>query len=273
MFSDLRSRPFYGKQTEKKQTCKKKNDVCRPDAVAETTIKNKKINNEITIVQLSDLHGSMFGKGNSRLIRKVRAQQPDLIFATGDMYTLGENGGKQTALDLLSSLAKEYTVFYVNGEHDYPFKNTNFFDSLKNAGVNVMDYKDEIITVKNTKLHIYGISNAQYSSTFDLTNAFEKDEKNYTMLLAHIPNFRKFADFGIDLSFCGDSHGGMFRLPFFGAVYNGERFFPELKGGYVKGLYELDGSLMYISGGLGWYPAPLRFCNRPEISVIRLIPE
>lgn len=241
--------------------------------VADTTVKSDKINDEITVVQLSDLHGSVFGKGNSRLINKVKNQSPDLIFATGDMYTLGENGGVQTALDLLAALAKEFTVYYVNGEHDYAFKNTDFFDSLEKAGVNVLNYEDEIISVKNTKIHIYGINNAQYSDTFNLANAFEKDGKNFTVLLAHIPNFKKFADFGIDLSFCGDTHGGMFRLPFVGAVYNGEEFLPDLKGEYVRGMYELDGSLMYISGGLGRYPAPVRFCNRPEISVIHLKPE
>lgn len=241
--------------------------------VSETEIRSKKINDEITVIQLSDLHGAVFGKGNSRLIGKVEKQDPDIIFITGDMYTHGENGGTETALDLMRELAKEYDVFYVNGEHDYAYKNTSFFDDLRSCGVNVMDYKDEVITIKNTHLHVYGITNAQYSGTFNLENAFKKDDKNFSVLLAHIPNFRKFADFGIDLSLCGDTHGGMFRLPYIGAVYNGEKFLPELKGEYVKGLYELDGSLMYISGGLGNYPAPVRFCNRPEISVIKLLPE
>ena len=241
--------------------------------VSTETVKSDKINDEITIVQISDLHGAQFGKGNSHLIKAVQKQKPDLVFATGDMYTLGENGGMQTALDLMAELAKEFTVYYVNGEHDYAFKSTEFFDSLTASGVNVLNYKDEIITVKNTKLHIYGINNAQYSDTFDLANAFERDEKNYSVLLAHIPNFRKFADFGIDISFCGDTHGGLFRLPVIGAVYDGEDILPELKGKYSKGLYELDGKYMFISSGLGSYPAPVRFLNRPEVCVIKLTPD
>ena len=36
------------------------------------------------IVQLSDLHGSVFGRENSRLAALVREQQPDLIAMTGD---------------------------------------------------------------------------------------------------------------------------------------------------------------------------------------------
>ena len=139
--------------------------------VSETEIRSKKINEEITVVHLSDLHGAVFGKGNSRLISKVEEQDPDVIFITGDMYTHGENGGVGTALDLMRELAKEFDVFYVNGEHDYAYKNTSFFDDLRAGGVNVMDYKDEVITVKNTQLHIYGITNAQYSGTFILSLA------------------------------------------------------------------------------------------------------
>ena len=76
--------------------------------VSETEIRSKKINDEITVVHLSDLHGAVFGKGNSRLISKVEEQDPDVIFITGDMYTHGENGGVGTALDLMRELAKEF---------------------------------------------------------------------------------------------------------------------------------------------------------------------
>ena len=37
------------------------------------------------IVQLSDLHGKYFGKGNERLYSAVKAAQPEYIFVTGDL--------------------------------------------------------------------------------------------------------------------------------------------------------------------------------------------
>lgn len=53
------------------------------------------------------------------------------------------------------------------------------------------------------------------------------------------------------------------RLPFLGGVLSPERkFFPK----YDKGLYEKDGTKMYVSGGIG----KPRLCNPPEISVIHL---
>ena len=40
----------------------------------------------IRIVQISDFHSNDFGKNESRLIEKVRAASPDIIFLTGDIF-------------------------------------------------------------------------------------------------------------------------------------------------------------------------------------------
>lgn len=238
--------------------------------VSNTEVRDARINDEITIVQLTDLHGMSFGKSNSEIKRKIKKISPDIIVVTGDMYTYpGGNSGEETAFELISSLAKNYKVYYVNGEHD---DKEEFFKRLENAGVNVLNYKDKVLKIKSTEIHLYGIDNVYYSPTFDLKNAFQKDNKNFSVLLAHIPNFKKFASFGIDLSLCGDTHGGMFRLPIIGAVYSQDGFFPDLKGEYTKGLYELDSSKMFVSSGLGASPFPVRFFNRPEIAVIKLMP-
>ena len=239
------------------------NNVCFTD---------ERINDIITIVQLTDLHGAKFGADNARLIRKVEEQSPDLVFVTGDMYSnISRNSGRETALNLMEKLGEKFTVYYINGEHENG--DDEFYELLEDAGVNVLNYKDEIITVKNTKLHLYGIDNVYYSDTFDLNNAFVPDSENYSILLAHASNFKKFADFGIDLSVCGDTHGGLFRLPVVGAVYDGSTFFPERYGTYMKGTYNIGESSLFISSGLGNYPLPVRFCNRPEIAVISLSPE
>ncbi len=229
-----------------------------------------RINSEITIVQISDLHSASFGEGNSTLIEKIKKQSPDIIAVTGDMHTSNDTKGEETARNLLTKLTEIAPVYYVNGEHDLK---KSFSESLSECGVNVLNYKDEIVTVNDTELHLYGITNVYYTPTFDLANKFEPDSERYSILLAHINKFGKFADFGIDLSLCGDTHGGMFRLPFVGAVYTPDGgLFPELSGKYVEGMYEKNGKRMFITSGLGNYPLPIRFCNRPEIAVIKLKP-
>ena len=79
----------------------------------------------------------------------------------------------------------------------------------------------------------------------------------------------------MDLSLCGDSHGGQVRLPYLGGLNNRGEWFPERSGTdarYVKGLYEEGGKNLFVSGGLGNYPVPVRFLDRPEVAVIRLLP-
>ena len=240
--------------------------------ITEVNIEDEKISNEITLVQLTDLHGASFSKGNKTLIKKVESLSPDIVLITGDMFTHPDEDstGSDTALDLMAQLAKKYKVCYVNGEHD---DSEPFFERLRAAGVTVMNYEEQLVTVKDTKLHIYGIDNVYFPSGFDLHNAFEPDDKNFTVLLSHSQNFKKFAEFGIDLTLCGDTHGGIFRLPFVGAVADDDGFFPDRSGRYTKGLYNLGDSRMFISSGLGNYPLPVRFFNRPEIAVIKLLPK
>ena len=190
------------------------------------TIESDKIENEVTILQISDLHGALFGKENKNLIEKIKKENPDIICATGDMHTSNNEREKQIAFNLLTELSKEYKVYFVNGEHD---SSEGFMDMLKQNGVNVLDYKKETITVRNTKFNLYGITNQYYSPTFDLKNEFEINKEEYNILLAHISNFEKFEEFGMDLSLSGDTHGGEIRLPFIGAVINRGIWFPEIR--------------------------------------------
>ena len=57
--------------------------------------------------------------------------------------------------------------------------------------------------------------------------------------------------------------------------YEGE-WLPELlenKEVYDKGLFEQDGHYMYVSCGLGNFPFPARLFNRPELTVLKIVPE
>ncbi len=233
-------------------------------------IKSDLINNEITIVHLTDLHGATFGDNNKTLISRVAALSPDFIVVTGDMFTYSDKEGEAVAVELLDELSDKFLVYYVNGEHD---DKESFFDILKQKGVNVLNYEQQLVNIKNTRLHLYGIDNVYFPADFDFKNAFVKDDKTFSILLSHIPAYEKFSSFGEGLIVSGDTHGGIFRLPFIGAVYDGGIFFPDLNGKMTKGLYEKNGQYINISSGLGNYPFSVRFFNRPEISVIKLYPD
>ncbi len=238
--------------------------------VSRTHIESDKIDGEIKLVQITDLHGAEFSRNNKALIKKIEKENPDLILATGDMYNNSNKEGQKVAEALLISLAEKNTVCYVTGEHD---NDEDFHNTLKEGGVKVFDYKVERIKIRDEEVVLWGINNVYYSSTFDLFNEFTPNYNDYNILLAHINNPEDFKSFGADLTLCGDTHGGQIRLPFgIGAVYLDGVWFPEAGGktAYIKGLYDLGENKLFISSGLGNRPYPIRVFNRPEISVITI---
>ncbi len=237
----------------------------------EVTIASEKIQDPITFVQITDLHGFSFGTDNAYLLKAIDAANPDFIVSTGDMFTAGDAKGERIAEQFLAKLAKRYPVYVVNGEHD---NDRDFEARLSEAGVRVLSYQYEDISVGASTVRLYGINNVYYTDSFDLHNEFQLDAGRYNIVAAHISNSDAFSEFGADLALCGDTHGGQVRLPLIGALYNRGKWLPEKAGGedaYTKGLYEVGRMKLFVSSGLGASPLPVRFGNRPEIAVIHLV--
>ncbi|HHV42533.1 MAG TPA: hypothetical protein GXX72_06800 [Clostridiaceae bacterium] len=243
------------------------------DSLKVTTLKlsDPRIKDEITFVQISDLHAKSFGQDNQRLIKKIRQQAPDAIFVTGDLFSNADLGGRETATKLMKALAADKApVYYVTGEHDY---NEDFHAQLSAFGINILAFNGDILRYGDTEIELYGINSVYFWDSYNLANAVEADPALFSILLAHVPNWPQYQDAGFDLVLSGDSHGGQIRLPFVGALWLKE-WFPELKKKdvYIKGLYEKDGKYLFVSSGLGTIAPHLRFYNRPEIVVIKLTP-
>lgn len=240
--------------------------------VVEETITNDKIAEEIKIAVISDLHSYEFGKNNSKIVNSIKDLSPDLIFCLGDMYSRNQLHKIDDAAVLLTRLGEIADVYIVTGDHDTDDEYKLRLIDISN--VTYLDYVNKDITLKGTDLSIYGIDNVYYSATFDLINEFSPPQGDkVNILLSHIPEIGRFDNFGFDIIFCGDTHGGMIRLPFLDGLYYKGYLIPRLtyKGVITdKGLYEFDNTRLFVTSGLGNYPLPLRFNNRPEICLITI---
>lgn len=239
--------------------------------VNEQTLLCEKISGPVKIVLISDLHSVKFGKNNKNLKGLIELEQPDVIFVLGDMHSHADDTA--TAVDLTTALTKTAPVFFVGGDHDYDEK---YFQTLEDGGVNVLNFEKSDITVNGNDLSIYGIRSEWFPDTFDLNTCFGRaDEARINILLAHCPLVEKFDSFeNLDFIFSGDTHGGMVRLPFVGPLYCSEILLPEITCRdemYDKGYYNLGDRQLFVTSGLGDYPLPLRFNNRPEIVTITLL--
>ncbi|MCM1529457.1 MAG: metallophosphoesterase [Alistipes sp.] len=246
---------------------------------------SEKISAAITAVVLSDMHSDGTNISGRSVMDKVEKIEPDIVFVLGDMYSRGASEEQmQIPIDFMGNLAAHYPTYFVPGDHDTSYR---YIKSLLDVGVHVMAYQygseelylEETVEIKGNKLHIMGIDNVYYSDTFDLSSEFTNDPDCFNILLAHIPNYEKFAEFGADLTLCADTHGGMARLPFnLGPVYDsltGE-WFPRQRSNrtvYDKGWFEYENGAMFITSGIGDSPYPVRMFNRPEIVAIEIDPE
>ena len=242
--------------------------------VTEKTLLSSKVNEPVRLVLVSDLHGDEFGKNNKHLINIIKNQQPDAVLVLGDMYSRYGRYRMDTAVDFMAALTAFAPVYFVSGDHDYDEK---YFTALENSGINALNFEKSDAEINGNKITFYGIRSEWFSPTFDLNNAFAPaDGSRINILLAHCPLMEKYESFrNLDFVLSGDTHGGMVRLPLLGPAYYNGSFLPRFtyRGEmYDKGYYSVNGVRLFVTSGVGNYPLPVRFNNRPEIVKLDLLP-
>ena len=232
------------------------------------------------IAQVSDLHNAEFGKDNKKLLELLSESKPDIIVITGDLVD-----AKHTDIGVALDFAKEAVniapVYYVTGNHEASLSQYNELKTgLETIGVVVLE--DETIQLKRDKevITLIGLSDPNFTLKGDMfgeapamvstkLNSLADDESSYTILLSHRPElFESYAHCNIDLVLSGHAHGGQFRLPFIGGLIAPDQgIFPK----YDAGLFTNGSTNMIVSRGLGNSIIPIRFNNRPEVIVIKLL--
>lgn len=220
------------------------------------------------IAQVSDLHNAVFGKNNSRLIKKVSDAQPDIIALTGDI--VDEN---TKDFDAVTALIKELSAiapcYYVTGNHEaWIYKDYIPFEKSASEFALFLHNSSEKIERDGEFIRIQGLDDPNYLYSFGDSVKKLSAEDGYKILLSHRPErFEDYVEGRFNLVLSGHTHGGQVRLPVIGAVVAPtQRFFPK----YVSGLYSEGVTNMIVSDGLGTSVLPVRLNNPPEIVVIEL---
>ena len=236
------------------------------------------------ILQLSDLHGTRFGRHNARLLRKVTAENPDYIFITGDMVSRTDRD-HTPFFEVAQELGRRFPCYYIAGNHELdmpPARLNAFYGRLSSCGVSVVNNQTVRLRKNGGQILLSGlcVPLACYPEAKHVTrhckftmeemdrSLGKPDSGGYRILLAHTPlSFEVYARWGADLAFSGHVHGGMIRLPFAGGLLSPDRrFFPK----YSAGVYERDGCRMIVSRGLGSGFFGARILNPPEIVAVTL---
>jgi len=224
-----------------------------------------------TAVQISDVHlGHLYRSGFAeKLAQKVNAQNPDIVFITGDLFD-GMDGSLLNFVRPLGEIKAKQGTFFVTGNHETYLGLDKTFDILEQIQVKTLD--DRVATIDG--LQIIGYS---YPPREEMEDPKEKSKSlaatvkkmegfvpgKPTILLHHAPtDIAEAKSLGVNLQLSGHTHKGqLFPFNFITHwIYKGYDYGLRTEGSYS----------IYTSNGIGTWGPPMRTFNTPEIVTITL---
>lgn len=249
-----------------------------------------KIQEDVKLVVLADLHDHEFGASNSKLISKVEEEKPDVILVVGDMLN-DTSDNASVAVEVTRGLSESAPVYYALGNHEIDYMELHgeeLMAELEAAGAVILEMESQDIEVNGQKIRIGGMYDYAFAPDGNASTIPEnmvpevqafltefEDTDALKIMMAHRPDSFVFGDapktWDIDLVVSAHDHGGQVILPFVGGVFGGDQgLFPD----YVYGLHAFEKYDMLITRGLGSNPQILpRFNNRPEVMVLTVAEE
>ena len=133
----------------------------------------------------------------------------------------------------------------------------------------------DIIEIGSNKVKVFGTLTSNPSAFWpyageEFYKFISEDDNCVRLLLCHEPLLFEalYEEYWGDLVLCGDTHGGVVRLPSFGAVYSRNfGLLPERNNHLIYGKYKAGNSDLIVSSGLTNRGVP-RIFNQPELVVV-----
>lgn len=228
----------------------------------------------LKLAHISDLHVGGTGWRPSTVASAIdvcNREEIDLIAITGDFITKASS--VQKALDYLGSLRRDVPRLAVLGNHDHVYGRSpmeKLCRGLLDLGITVLRNESIKVDLKLGPVWIVGVDDG-YSMRDDLDRA-QADlgpEQFPRILMTHYPDVAdRLRQDEFQLSLAGHSHGGQIRIPILDRiVVNG-----HARTAYTRGLFLVNGNPLHVSPGIGMSGLPLRFRNRPEVTVLSFTP-
>ena len=229
----------------------------------------------LKIVHFSDLHynRAIDIKKVKSIIEEINLINPDIVVFTGDLIDKDAklNNNDYTELSkLLENINSKYGKYAILGNHDYQKEKDEIIKIYNNSDFKYLDNSNDIIYSKNNqKIFIGGINTVTHHQD-DLNKAMtinNEEDADYKIILVHEPDITDdiVKDYQVNLILAGHSHNGQVRLPIIGAIYT-----PPYAKKYYDNYYNVDGTNLYISSGIGVSTVNYRLFNHPSINFYRI---
>ena len=257
----------------------------------------------LKLLHFTDLH--LVPRQGRKLawLRSLADTRADLVVDTGD--NIASFGATAPLVDALGPLLDVPGVF-VMGSNDYfapGFRNPAKYllpdDGLRRTDTPQLPWRDlkrrftehgwtdlsnttARLTIRGTTIAFVGVDDAHlgYDDLAAVAGPAPADA-DLRLAVTHAPYLRvldQFAVDGYDAVIAGHTHGGQLRLPFYGALVTN----CDLDTRRARGLHrhpadsrpgDPGSTWLHVSAGAGTSPyAPVRFCCRPEATLLTLVP-
>jgi len=222
------------------------------------------------IAHITDVHHSRLVpiEEVARIVEMAVRAKPDMVALTGDYTTTRRRYIEPCAeaLGLLRQASASAGVWAVLGNHDHNTDGVLTARALTRQGINILENANTNLRRGADTLQLAGVDDWGWGKT-DWARALHGVDRTLpSILLSHEPAVLEVPEtHGLSLILSGHTHGGQVSLPFVGAP---AQYIKEFK--YVGGLYEREGTQLYVSRGTGMVGLPIRFGARPEVAVLRL---
>ena len=237
--------------------------------------------NNVTIVQLTDLHVGPFMPGEelAAYVDAINRLEPDFIALTGDFVASSE-AEVEPCVEALAGLKARRGIYACLGNHDVYAGIENEM-TRRFAENKIIMLRNDAATerIGNSALNLVGIDDLRWG-TPDLPRALAaatKDPGEIRVLLSHRPEvFPDAAKNGVEMVLSGHYHGGQVKLGPEAANLSIARLLTP----YVDGMYFLPrrelaprgakSSTLFVGRGIGITGLPIRINCPPQIAHLTL---
>lgn len=235
--------------------------------VKETILPSNKIEAPLNIVVLGDMHLSRTTSLSKvkKIVENVNALEPDIVLFAGD--TIDDNiFFIEPILKELKKIRAFKGMYCVSGNHEFHIDADQLKTAFMMTGIHYL--VNEGVFVKNN-VYLAGVSDEKFktagASTQDIAKSLQGAKiADYKILMAHRPQvFRAIKNNEADLVISAHTHGGQI-FPF--------HIISKITNGYLAGLYHKNGSMLYVTRGVGQWGPQMRLFAPSEISLIKVQP-
>ncbi|WP_268796706.1 metallophosphoesterase [Pseudomonas huanghezhanensis] len=223
-----------------------------------------------TILQLTDLHISrLFDEPwTQAVVSRSNELGVDLMVVTGDLID-GSVSNRTRDIAPLRGLHAPDGVYVIPGNHEYFFDNAAWMQHFVSLGMIPLANSHTLLNRQGAQIVLAGVTDLTAPKTGfpapDVKQAIAGAPSNTPIiLLDHQPKLaRSAASEGIALQLSGHTHGGM--------ILGIDRLLALANGGFVSGLYDVQGMQLYVNNGTALWPGfALRLGVPSELTRITL---